>query len=202
MPRPRRKPFWRWAPLPWLVLFLLMAATSPLYDLHAVGAYAAGIVVTIAYAVVLFIALAIGARRRGPNFTAEGQLKRLEGLELVESAGGGSPSTVADVHRHQYAISAAAARGAGGLRALLVPDAGTWWSLRSDVAVYLIAGDRFHHVGRLSDHAQVAWQSVLDELRAAGRYAVVPAEVAGVERSFTVDVRLDGLRVGATGVVA
>ena len=200
MPRPRRKPFWRWAPLPWLVLFLLMAATSPLYDLHAVGAYLVGIVVTVVYGIALVVALVIGARRRGPNFTAEGQLKRLEGLELVESAGTGSPSTVADVHRHQYAISAAAARGRHGMRALLVPDAGSWLGLRADVAVYLLAGDRFYHAGRLSDHAQVGWQSVLDELRAAGRYAVVPAEVAGAERALTVDVRLDGLRLNEAEV--
>lgn len=202
MPRPRRKPFWRWAPLPWLVLFLLMAATSPLYDLQLVGAYVVGIVVTVLYGAVLIIALALAARRRGPNFTAEGQLKRLEGLELVESAGAGSPTTVADVHRHQYSISAAVARGTEGLRALLVPDAGSWLGLRSDVAVYLLAGGRFYHVGRLSDHAQVGWQGVLDELRASGRYAVVPAEVTGAERAFTVDVRLDGVRVDAPGVTA
>jgi hypothetical protein len=195
MPRPRRKPFWRWSPLPWVVLFLLMAATSPLYDLHALGLYLVGIVVTVLYAAALLIGLAVAARRRGPNFTAERRLKRLDGLELVESAAAGSPSTVAEVHRHQFAISAAVARGAEGLRALLVPDAGNWWSLRSDIAVYLLAGSRFYHAGRLSDHAQVGWQSVLDELRAAGRYAVVPAEVKGAERSFTIDVRLEGLRV-------
>ncbi|AYG04516.1 hypothetical protein D7I44_13910 [Gryllotalpicola protaetiae] len=184
------------------MLFLLMAATSPLYDLHAIGAYVTGIVVTVVYGAALVVALVIGARRRGPNFTAEGQLKRLDGLELAESATAGGPSAVADVHRHQYAISAAAARGADGLRALLVPDAGSWLGLRSDVAVYLLTAGRFYHVGRLSDHAQVGWQGVLDELRAAGRYAVVPAEVTGVERAFKVDVRLEGLRVGEAGVVA
>lgn len=202
MPRPRRKPFLRWAPLPWVVLFLLMAATSPLYDLRAVGAYLAGVVVTVLYGAALVIGLAIAARRRGPNFTAEGQLKRLEGLELVELPGAGNPSTVADVHRHQFAISAASARGAHGLSALLVPDAGNWWSLRSDVAVYLLAGSRFYHVGRLNDRAQVGCQSTLDELRAAGRYAVVPVEVAGAERFFTIDVRLEGLRVGEQGAAA
>lgn len=197
MPRPRRKPFWRWSPLPWVVLFLLMAVTSPLYDLRAIGWYVAGIVVTVLYAAAVLIGVAIAGRRRGPNFTAEGRLKRLEGLELVEAPAVGNPTTVAEVHRRQLAISAAVARGSEGLRALLVPDAGSWWGLRSDVAVYLLSGPRFYQVGRLSDHAQGGWQSMLDELRAAGRYAVVPAEVRGAERSFTVDVRLEGLRVAA-----
>ena len=197
MPRPRRKPFLRWAPLPWVVLVLLMLATGSMHDMRADAAYVVGIVVTALFAIVLVIGTVVAARRRGPNFTAEGRLARLEGLDLVHAPVAGHPITVADVSRHQIAIGAALARSTQPPAALLVPDAGNWWNLRSDIAVYLLADDGFHHVGRLGDQAQVAWQSALDELRAAGRYAVVPAEVTGRERSFAVDVRLDGLKVAA-----
>ncbi|GAA4181116.1 hypothetical protein [Gryllotalpicola koreensis] len=196
MPRPRRKPFLRWAPLPWAVLLLLMLVTGSLHDVGAGAAYLAGIVVTIVFAIVVAAGMAAAARRRGPNFTAEGRLARIEGLDLVEVPAAGHPITVADVTRHQISIGAALARSAGAPRALVIPDVGNWWNLRSDIAVYLLADDGFHHVGRLGDQAQVAWQPVVDRLRAAGRFAVVPAEVKGAARSFTIDVRLEGLRVG------
>jgi hypothetical protein len=197
MPRPRRKPFLRWAPLPWVVLVLLMLATGSLHDAGLEAWYVVGIVVTVLFAAALVIGLVVAARRRGPNFTAEGALARLEGLDLIEVPLSGHPITVAGVSRHQISIGAALARTTGAPRALLIPDAGNWWNLRSDIAVYLLADDGFHHVGRVGDQAQVAWQAELDALRTAGRYAVVPAEVTGAERSFAVDVRLEGLKVAA-----
>jgi hypothetical protein len=195
MPRPRRKPFSRWAPLPWLVLVLLMLVTGTMHDLQAGAAYVAGIVVTAVFVIALVAGIASARRRRGPNFTAEGRLARIEGLELVTAPAAGHPITVAEAARHQIAIGAALARSSEPPLALLVPGAGNWWNLRSDVAVYLLAGERFYDVGRLGDQAQVAWQDALDELQAAGRYAMVPAEVSGEPRRFAVDVRLDGLKV-------
>jgi hypothetical protein len=202
MPRPRRKPFLRWAPLPWVALLLLMLVTGSLHDMGADAAYVAGIVVTVLFAAALVVGVVVSARRRGPNFTAEGHLATLEGLDLVEVPATGHPIAVADVRRHQIGIGAAIARTSGELRALLVPGAGNWWNLRCDVAVYLLSDDGFHHVGRLGDQAQVAWQSELDELGAEGRYAVVPAVVSGAERSFALDVRLEGLRADRQGVAA
>lgn len=195
MPRPRRKPFLRWAPLPWVVLLALMLVTGSLHDVHAEGWYLAGIVVTVLFVGALAVGMAAAARRHGPNFTAEGRLAKLEGLELLEVPAAGHPITVADVRRHQIEIGAALARTVQEPRALLVPGVGNWWNLRSDIAVYLLADDGFHHVGRLGDQAQLAWQAELDALRAESRYAVVPAVVTGVARSFAVDVRLEGLRV-------
>jgi hypothetical protein len=194
MPRPRRKPFWRWTPLPWLVLLALMLATGTMGDLRLTVAYAMGIGVTVLLAAALAIGLVVSARRRSPNFTAEGRLARLEGLELVHAPATGLPNRLADVDRHKTSIDAALARSSAPPAALLIPDAGSWWNLRLDVAVYLIADNGFHHVGRLSDRAQVAWQGTLDALRAAGRYAVVPATVTGVERRYIVEVSLDGLK--------
>jgi hypothetical protein len=179
-----------------------MLVTGSLHDIGAGAAYFAGIVVTIVFAIVVAAGMTAAARRRGPNFTAEGRLARLEGLDLVEVPAAGHPITVADVGRHQIGIGAALARTAGTPRALLVPDAGNWWNLRSDIAVYLLADDGFHHVGRLGDQAQVSWQPLIDALRAAGRFVVVPAEVKGTARSFVIDVRLEGLRVGEQGVAA
>jgi len=194
MPRPRRKPFLRWAPLPWLVLVLLMLATGSLHDVGADGAYLVGLVVTALFAAAFVVALTAAARRRSPNFTAEGGLKSLEGLELVRPPAAGHPIGVADVARHRIAVGAALARSSAPPPALLVPGAGNWWNLRCDVAVYLLADDGFHHVGRLPDQAQLAWQSALDALRAAGRYAVVPATITGDERSYAVDLQLEGLK--------
>ncbi|GAA4164434.1 hypothetical protein GCM10022286_26160 [Gryllotalpicola daejeonensis] len=203
MPRPRRKPFLRWAPLPWLVLVLLMLVTGSLHDIGADALYVVGIVVTVLFVVALIIGITVAARRRGPNFTAEGHLARLEGLELIEAPAAGHPITVADVRRHQISIGAALARSTREPRAILVPDVGNWWNRRSDIGVYLLSDHDFHHVGRIGDQAQVAWQRELDELRAQGRFAVVPAVVTGVAPKFAVDVRLEGLRaVEAAGAGA
>jgi hypothetical protein len=202
MPRPRHKPFWRWTPLPWLVLIALMLATGTMHDLDAEGPYAAMIVVSVLFAIGFAIGLIVAARRRGPNFTAEGRLARLEGLDLVAVPAAGHPITVFDVSRHQISIEAALAHGSRTPQALLVPDAGNWWNLRADIAVYLLAENGFHLVGRLGDRAQVSWQARLDELRADGRYAVVPAEVTGAQRPYAVDVRLEGLHAGKPEVSA
>ncbi|WP_022881778.1 hypothetical protein [Gryllotalpicola ginsengisoli] len=195
MPRPRRKPFWRWTPLPWVVVVLLMLATGTAQDVGAASAFRVLLAVTIAAAVASAIYVATDARRRGPQFTAEGQLRSLEGLELVPVAGTGHPITVADARRDQHGIEAARARGGERLPAVLVPDAGNWWNLRSDIAVYLVVDGVAYRAGRLGDQAQVAWQQRLDELKASGRYAVVEAEIVGTARPFAVDVRLEGARV-------
>lgn len=202
MPRPRRKQFWRWAPLPWIVLVALLLTTGTVQDLNAQALYAVMIVVTVLFAAALVTGLIAAARRRGPNFTAEGRLARLDGLDLVEVPAAGHPITVYGVERHQISIEAALARGSHTPRALLVPDAGSWWGLRADIAVYLLTTKGFHYVGRLGDRAQLSWQAALDELRSAGRFAVVPAEIKGTRRPYAVDVRLEGLRVGEAGVSA
>ncbi|MFC4243096.1 hypothetical protein ACFOYW_06900 [Gryllotalpicola reticulitermitis] len=192
MPRPRRKPFWRWTPLPWLVLVALMLVAGSMHDLRRDGLYLAFTILTVVFVVAFAIALFAASRRRGPNFTAEGRLLRLDGLELVEVPAAGHPLTVYGVERHQTSIEAARAHTSGELRALLISDAGSWWGLRSDIAVYLLSGVGFHLIGRLGDQAQVSWQHLFDEWRAAGRFLVVPAEVAGTTRHLTVDVRLEG----------
>ncbi|HEY0249736.1 MAG TPA: hypothetical protein VGC45_15905 [Gryllotalpicola sp.] len=194
MPRPRRKPFWRWAPLPWVALLLLMLVTGSLQDLGYAAVYVVGIVVTVLFAAGLVVGLIAAARRRGANFTAEGRLLRLEGLEFTTAPRAGHPITVQDTRRHQFSIELALARGAAPVSALLVPDCGNWWSLRADVGVYLLTDGGFHFAGRLGDQAQVSWQGLLDGLRAAGRYAVVPAEVVNASRPYAIDVRLEGLK--------
>ena len=179
---------------------ILAFATGSLYDLRLEGLYVVLAVLTVAFAIAVVVWAVALVRRHGPNFTPEGQLRQVEGLQLVEVQAAGHPLTVYGVERYQGAIAAAQAVTRGDFRALVVPEVGTAWSLRSDVAVYLLAGDRFYRVGRLGEQAQVAWQPVLDELRAAGRYLVAPAEVIGsgphgLERPFKVDVRLEGALV-------
>lgn len=192
MPRPRRKPFWRWTPLPWLVLVVLMLGAGSMHDLDLEAPYLVLTILTVVFGVAFLASLFLVSRRRGRNFTAEGRLLRLDGLELVEVPAAGNPITVHGVERHQIAIEAARAQARGAIRALLVPDTGNWWNLRSDIAVYLLSGAGFHLVGRLGDQAQVSWQRFFDDLRAKGRFLVVPADVKGTQRPFTVDVRLEG----------
>lgn len=201
MPRPRRKPFLRWAPLPWVVLLLLMLVTGSLHDMGLTAAYVSMCVITFFGWIAVIASLIVAGRRRG-NFNAEGLPVSLEGLDLVEAPAVGHPITVADVRRHQIEIGAAVARTTGEPRALLVTDAGTWWNLRSDIAVYLLSDEHFYRAGRIGDQAQVAWQRELDELRAQGRFAVVPATVTGAAPKFAVDVRLEGLRAAEAGGAA
>lgn len=197
MPRPRRKPFWRWTPLPWLIFVILVFATASFHDLRLEAPYLVLTVLTIVFAVAFVVSIVVVQRQSGPNFTAEGRLRRLEGLELIEVPAAGHPLTVYGVERHQGSIAAAQAVTRGDPRALVVPDVGDAWSLRSDIAIYLISGSRFYLIGRLGEQAQVSWQHAFDELRAAGRYIVAPAEVIGsgphgLDRPFKVDVRLEG----------
>ena len=169
-----------------------MLAAGSLHDLRFEGPYLVLTILTVLFAAAFVISLVVASRRRGTNFTAEGRLLRLEGLEVVEVPAAGHPITVYGVERHQTSIEAARAHTTGPLRALIVPDVGNWWGLRCDIAVYLLSNVGFHLIGRLGDQAQVSWQAFFDEWRAAGRFLVVPAELTGDERHRKVDVRLEG----------
>lgn len=172
---------------------LLLLGTGSLHDAQLDTAYAAMIVISAVYFVAFIVGLVVAARRRGPNFTAEGRLKTVDGLELVEIPAVGHPITVQDVRRRQTAIEAALAHGSRTPRAVLVPGVGNGFSLRDDIAVYLLSDNGFHHVGRLGDRAQVAMQGAFDALAAQRRFVVVDAVVTGEARPYGVDVRLDGI---------
>lgn len=175
------------------MLVLLLLLTGSLYDARFHAAYIAMIAVSALYVLGFVVGLVVAARRRGANFTAEGRLRSLAGLDLVAVPAAGHPITVQDARRKQTAIEATLAHGSRTPRAVLVPGVGNGFSLRDDIAVYLLSGTGFHHVGRLGDQAQVALQPAFDALTRQGRYAVVDAEVTGAARPYGVDVRLEGI---------
>jgi len=197
MPRPRRKPFWRWEPLPYLIVLVLLLITGSLRPETMPVAFWISATVTVAVILVFAALLVIQSRRPAPNPDASGDLSTLQGLALVDSAPSIDPRVpVADTGRHQAAIDASQARAAaagGPVTAVLVPDASRWLALRLRVSVQLVADSRIQHGGFLPERAGERWQQELASLRERGVYLRVPAAVLGTARPFTVELDLGGL---------
>lgn len=200
MGRPLRKPFWRWEPLPYLVLVLLLLFTGSVRADAAPAVFWPALAVTVA-AAIAFVVLLIGQARRGrPNPDSSGDLYTLDGLAVVDvPASADRPVPVVEVNRHQAAIDASQA-WAGADRAqtaVLVPGASRWLGLRLRVSVQLVSEHagvpRIHHAGFLPEQAAEKWQQELAALRRAGVYLRVPAIVVGSGRPFTVQLDLGGL---------
>ena len=194
MPRPTRKPVWRWAPLPYLLLILLMLVTGTLEDAGATDAFRVMLVVTIVAAVVLVAWFVAGVVRGPINPDHAGVIRRLDGLELDDFASSGTPPVPVVSQRRQHGVDAARAFGGEHVRAILVPRATSWWGLQHRVTVQLIAGERVFDGGFLNDQAAVTWDAPLAELRAHGRFAVVPAVIDDSSRPFRVTLDLGGLQ--------
>lgn len=191
---PRRKPLLAWEPLPYLVVAVLLVATSAIRPesppwlfwpftvalVAAIGWVAAGLV-----------------RRRRTNPDQWGDLVTLDGIDLVDAPHlereVRAIAPVADTRRHQPAIELARLHGGADQPAVLVPRASRWLSRRYRIGVQLVGGDRPRHAGFLGDAVDATWRDRLDELAQAGRYARVPARITGAARPFGVELDLSGL---------
>ncbi|MRX42660.1 hypothetical protein [Agromyces kandeliae] len=191
----------RWEPLPYLVLvglLLLTGVVRPESGLWLVALVAA-IAVTAAWGV-----MALLRERRMRNPDPMGDLRSLEGIEVVEAAPVGAEVRtvvpVVDVHRHQPAIDLARLHGGASQSAILVPRARRWLSPRYRIGVQLVGGDRPRHAGFLGEAADTRWRDALDALRTSeGAYVRVPAVIDGDARPYRVDLDLSGLGAALDG---
>jgi hypothetical protein len=191
----RRKSLWRWQPFPFIVLFAAAVVASAIPPTRAPVAFGIAIGVLVLVAVVVLLGLLVeGVRRRvGPD--ADGNLRSLDGLRIVEAAGSDSPPTpVVESLRHQSAIDAADAFGGARMRAVLVPGASRWLGITLRVGVQLVAGERVYHVGFLEERTGAGWMELLMPLRDRGAYVSVPATISMDRRPFQVTLDLGGVR--------
>lgn len=197
MSRPHRKTFWRWEPLPYLIVLILVLFTASVRPSAAPVLFWIAAPITVVVVVAFIAMLIVQARRPKSNPNASGDLSTLDGLTLVPAAPPDGPRVpVDDVRRHQAAIEAAEAFSAGGsepVTAVLVPGATRWLGLRLRVGVQLVAGARIFHGGFLPQQAADRWQDDLARLRERGVYLRVPVTLRGGKRTYTVDLDLGGL---------
>lgn len=197
MPEPRRKSFWRWEPLPYLAVLILLVFAGAVRPNAAPVLFWIVAPVTVVVVVAFVVMLIVQVRRPKPNPDASGDLATLDGLTVIAAAPTDGPRVpVDDVRRHQSAIEAAEAFATSAGRpveAVLVPGATRWLALRLRVSVQLVGGTHISHGGFLPERAADRWQGELTRLRDGGIYLRVPVVVRGAPRSFTVEVDLGGL---------
>jgi hypothetical protein len=184
------------------VLFVLaiVAGSIPPGTAPVAFAIALGVFIVVGAAAIVWM-LVVAARGRG-NPDADGNLRSLDGLVLVDSPQSAAHRTpVYDVGRHQSAIEAALAFGDATPRAVLVPGASRLLGLTLRVGVELVVGDRVFHVGFLEERTGVVWSEALVPLRHAGRYVSAPARIRGDGRPYAVDLDLGGVH-GAIAAAA
>ena len=195
MPAPRSKSLFAWEPSPFIVVGVLLLLTSivrPEAPPWVLWPFVAVLVVAVAW-------LAVALMRSGGKANPDqwGDLKTLEGLEIVDALhverGVRAVAPVADVHRHQPAIELALLFGGTQQSAVLVPRASRWLSRRYRIGVQLGGGGHPRHAGFLQEAADVRWRDALDALRQRGRYVRVPAHIVGTARPFAVELDLSGL---------
>jgi hypothetical protein len=195
MPAPRSKPLYRWEPLPFLVLLVLLLLTGLIRPERTPVPFWI-LVALIVAAIGWLVASVIGGSRR-TNPDQWGDLSSLDGLDIIDAPRRDrevrSVVPVDDTQRHQPAIELARLHGGAEQHAVLVPRASRWLSRRYRIGVQLVGGDRPRHAGFLGRAAEERWVDVLDGLRAGGEYARVPAIVTGASRPFGVELDLSGL---------
>ncbi|RNB44180.1 hypothetical protein EDM22_17700 [Agromyces tardus] len=188
-------PLGRWEPLPYLVLVLLLVATSFIRPNSAPWAYWP-LVALIVAALAWLVVLTLGERRqRNPD--PLGDLTSLDGLELLdaEPVPGEVRAVVpvADVERHQSSIDLARIHGGPEQHAVLVPRARRWLSRRYRVGVQLLGDPKPRHAGFLKPDADDRWRDRLDAARERGVFVRVPARITGASRPHGVELDLTGL---------
>jgi len=191
---PRRKPLLAWEPLPFLVVVVLLIATSairPESPAWLFWPFTIALVAAVAWVVVGLVP------RRRTNPDQWGDLATLDDLVLVDAPHVDREvraiASVDDVRRHQAAIELARLHGGADQPAVLVPRANRWLSRRYRIGVQLVGGDRPRHAGFLSDAVDAHWRDRLDALAQTRRYARVPARITGASRPFGVELDLSGL---------
>lgn len=194
MSAPRRKPLLAWEPLPYLVVVVLLIATSairPESPPWLFWPFTIALVAAIGWVVAGLV------RRRSTNPDQWGDLATLDGLELVDAPHlereVRAVAPVADVRRHQPAIELARLHGGPDQPAVLVPRANRWLSRRYRIGVQLVGGDRPRHAGFLGEAIDEHWRDRLDALARRGGYVRVPARITGAARPFGVELDLSGL---------
>ncbi|MEJ3403361.1 hypothetical protein WDJ51_01320 [Rathayibacter sp. YIM 133350] len=197
MTEPRYKNLLVWEPFPFLVLFVLVVVAGSIRPSDAPVAFWIAAGLTLVATVYFVVAFIVQGRRSKANPDAEGNLRTLDGLTLIESAHNDDEVApfvaVADVHRHQAAIEVTLTRGGDRVSAVLVPKASRWMGLRYRIGVQLVAGSQVRHVGFLPDQVERRWADQLGELRRANLFAQVPARIRGSARPFTVELDVSGL---------
>lgn len=195
MSAPRRKPLLRWEPLPFLVVLVLLIATGGVRPDSPPWLFWPFNVLLVASLVWLVAVLVRGRRRTNPD--QWGDLRTLEGLELVEAPAPARAvrqvAPVADSHRHQPAIDLALLHGGADQHAVLVPRASRWLSMRYRIGVQLVGGGTPRHAGFLPEKVDATWRELLDGLALEGRYVQVPARITGDARPHGVELDLGGL---------
>lgn len=188
-----RKPLWRWEPAPYLLLIVLLIATSVVGP-RLPALYWVLFAVTSVVAASLLVMIVMGIARGPGNPDSAGILSSLDGLELVEFPAADAPPTpVVGTRRHQAALDAVHARGISSPPAVLVPDATRWLARRIRIAVHLVADEHVYHVGFLPEAATVRYNSGLHELAAQRRYVRAPSSMIGKPGSYGVELALGGL---------
>ena len=192
---PRSVPLARWEPLPYLVLVVLLVATSFLRPDAAPWAYWP--LVALVFAAIAWLVVLTLAERRQRNPDPLGDLNSLDGLELIdaEPVPGQVRAVVpvADVERHQSAIDLARIHGGPDQHAVLVPRARRWLSRRYRVGVQLVGDVKPRHAGFLRPDADGRWSDRLDAARERGEFLRVPARITGATRPHGVELDLTGL---------
>lgn len=194
MDRTPRKPLWRWEPAPYLLLVLLVLATGSVRPTVLPVAYWILLAVTVVAAAVLVTGFVLRIARGPRNPDAAGILTSLDGIQLVPLKPSDAPPTpVIGTQRHQEALYTVHARAGSSPVAVLAPDATRWLGLRIRIAVHLVAADRVHHVGFLSDIATSRFNGGLRTLAAGRRFVSATAKVIGDDRPFALQLDLGGL---------
>lgn len=201
MHEPRYKSLWQWEPFPYLLLFVLAVAAGTIRPDVAPTLFWIALVLVVAAAGYLVAALVADRRRARLSPDAWGNLAGLDGLEIIEAEHVASElnpvAAVADTHRHQAAIEIAGIHGGEAMRAILVPRASRWLSLRYRIGVQLQAGGVIKHAGFVPDAVDARWRDELGALRRRGAFVSVPARITGAGRPFGVELDLSGLAAAA-----
>lgn len=195
MPAPRFVSPFRWEPLPYLVVLVLLVLTGgvrPDAPPWLFWPFMALIVAALAWLVLLGID---ERRRRNPD--PLGDLTTLAGLTLVnaEPVPGEVRAVVpvGDTQRHQSSIELARLHGGAEQHAVLVPRARRWLSPRYRIGVQLVGDAKPRHAGFLRPDADARWRDRLDEARERGEFLRVPARITGESRPHGVELDFTGL---------
>jgi hypothetical protein len=193
-----RKPLWRWDPLWYILVFLLLVVANLFQAAQLTIAFGITVCVLIAIACAV-VSVWIFALVRGPgNPDSYGNLSALDGLELIDAGKTDAQHTlVVHTAKRQNAIDAASAFGGDELSAVLVPGATRWFGRRLRVSVQLLADRRIFHAGFLPVELDRQWSPLLMPLRRRSLYLRVPATIGGRSRPYTVSLDLGGAAAAA-----